>query len=110
MKKDFIVERSGKSFVLYAGLLDEAHTQGLKAINTTLVQVPNDENGRVAIVQATVETEKGTFSGLGDAAPDNVARPMVTCLIRHGGDTGEGAGLARRRQRRGSGARGTRRG
>ncbi|MHB1004983.1 MAG: hypothetical protein ACYC3S_04985 [Chloroflexota bacterium] len=82
MKKEFIVERSGKNFVLYAGLLDEAHSQGLRAINTTLVQVPNDENGRVAIVQAMVETEKGAFSGLGDAAPDNVARPMVTCLIR----------------------------
>jgi len=82
MKKDFIVERSGKSFVLYAGLLDEAHAQGLKAITTNLLQVPNDENGHVAIVQASVETEKGTFSGLGDAAPENVARPMVTCLIR----------------------------
>jgi hypothetical protein len=82
VKKDFIVERSGKNFVLYAGLLDEAHEQGLKAINTTLVQVPSDDNGRVAIVQATVTTEKGSFQGLGDAAPDNVARPMVTCLIR----------------------------
>lgn len=82
MKKEFIVERSGKNFVLYAGLLDEAHAQGLKAINTALVQIPGDDNGRVAVVQATVTTEKGTFQGLGDAAPDNVARPMVTCLIR----------------------------
>lgn len=82
MKKEFIVERSGKNFVLYAGLLDEAHAQGLKAINTSLLQVPGEENGRVAIVQATVTTEKGVFQGLGDAAPENVARPMVTCLIR----------------------------
>jgi len=82
MKAQFIVERSGKSFVLYAGLLDEAHAQGLKQIKTDLIQIPSDENGRVAIVQATVQTEKGTFQGLGDAAPENVARPMVTCLVR----------------------------
>ncbi|MDA8219199.1 MAG: hypothetical protein M0Z94_16465 [Dehalococcoidales bacterium] len=82
MKKEFIVERSGKSFVLYAGLLDEAHNQGLKSLVTNLLQIPNDENGNVAICQATVETEKGTFTGLGDASPTNVARPMVCCLIR----------------------------
>ncbi len=82
MKKEFIVERSGRSFALYAGLLEEAHSQGLKSISTTLLQIPSDDNGRVAICQATVQTEKGTFSGLGDAAPENVARPMATCLIR----------------------------
>jgi hypothetical protein len=82
VKKDFLVERSGKTFALYAGLLDQAHGEGLKSIATVLLQIPTDDNGRVAICQATVTTEKGTFSGLGDAAPENVARPMVTCLIR----------------------------
>ena len=82
MKKEFIVERNGRSFVLYAGLLDEAHAQGLRSIATSLVQIPTEDNGRVAICQATVQTEKGTFTGLGDAAPENVARPMATCLIR----------------------------
>jgi hypothetical protein len=82
MKKEFVVERNGRSFVLYAGLLEEAHAQGLKSILTTLLQIPGEENCQVAICQATVQTEKGTFSGLGDAAPDNVARPMATCLIR----------------------------
>ncbi|MBI3976894.1 MAG: hypothetical protein HY331_01795 [Chloroflexi bacterium] len=82
MKKEFIVERQGKSFVLYAGLLDEAHAQGLKAIRTTLLQIPTDANEHVAICHATVETEKGTFDGIGDASPTNVARAMVPCLIR----------------------------
>lgn len=82
MKKEFVVERNGRSFVLYSGLLEEAHAQGLKSILTTLLQIPSDENGHVAVCQATVQTEKGTFAGLGDAAPDNVARPMATCLIR----------------------------
>ncbi len=82
MKKEFIVERHGKSFVLYAGLLDEAHNQGLKSIHTTIVQIPNDGNGNVSIVQATVETEKGVFTGIGDAAPNNVTPPMRVYLLR----------------------------
>ncbi|HEU5316210.1 MAG TPA: hypothetical protein VFX49_08890 [Chloroflexota bacterium] len=82
MKKEFIVERNGRSFVLYAGLLDLAHERGLKAVTTTLVQIPSDLNGGVAIVHATVETSQGTFTGLGDAAADNVSRMMVPHLIR----------------------------
>lgn len=82
MKKEFIVERNGRSFVLYAGLLDLAHERGLKAVTTTLVQIPSDMNGSMAIVHATVETEGGTFTGLGDADPSNVSRMMVPHLIR----------------------------
>lgn len=82
ISKEFVVERNGKTFVLYAGLLERAHDEGLNAITTTLLQIPGPDNGHVAIVMATVTTSKGTFCGLGDAAPDNVAKPMVTCLIR----------------------------
>ena len=82
MKKEFIVERNGRSFVLYAGLLDLAHERGLKAITTTLVQIPSELNGQMAIVHATVETSQGTFTGLGDADTSNVSRMMVPHLIR----------------------------
>ena len=82
MKKEFIVERDGRSFVLYAGLLDLAHERGLRGITTTLVQVPSELNGMAAIVHATVETEQGTFTGLGDASPGNVTRLMAPHLIR----------------------------
>jgi hypothetical protein len=86
MKKEFVVERQGKNFVLYAGLLDLAHQQGLKSISTQLVQVPNEANNRVAICTATVIIEKDgaerTFTGIGDSAPNNVAPAMQTCLIR----------------------------
>jgi hypothetical protein len=82
VKREFIVERQGKSFVLYAGLLDLAHSQGLRAIRTHLVQVPSEDNAQTAIVSAEVETDKGTFSGIGDASPANVARAMLTCTIR----------------------------
>ena len=46
VKREFIVERQGRSFVLYAGLLDLAHSQGLRAIRTKLLQVPSDDNGQ----------------------------------------------------------------
>jgi hypothetical protein len=82
VKKEFIVERNGRSFVLYAGLLDLAHERGLKSITTTLVQLPSEANGMIAVCHATVETEQGTFTGLGDASPENVSRMMLPHLIR----------------------------
>ncbi len=82
VKREFIVERQGRTFVLYAGLLDLAHSQGLRAIRTRLLQVPSEENGQTAIVHAEVDTDRGTFSGIGDASPANVSRAMLTCTIR----------------------------
>ncbi len=82
MKKEFIVNRQGKDFVLYAGLLDQAHREGLKRISTELLQAPSGDNGQMAICRAEVETEKGTFSGIGDASPDNVGRLIAAHTIR----------------------------
>jgi hypothetical protein len=82
MKKEFIVNRQGKDFVLYAGLLDQAHREGLKRISTKLLQAPSDENGHLAICYAEVETEKGVFSGIGDASPDSVGRMIAMHTVR----------------------------
>ena len=83
MDKKFIVNRQGKDFILYAGLLDLAHSNGLESILTELVQVPSEANNRVAICKATVTMAGGkTFQGIADAAPNNVAPAMQTCLIR----------------------------
>lgn len=82
MKKEFITERQGRNFVLFAGLLDEAHAQGLKRVCTKLLQVPSKENQDVAITWAEVETSKGVFTGIGDASPTNVGRNIVPHIIR----------------------------
>ena len=82
MKREFVINRHGKDYVLYAGLLDEAHQQGLKSIKTALVQIPVAQNGNVAICLAEVVTEQGTFTGIGDADPANVNHMMANVLIR----------------------------
>ena len=71
-----------KEVVTYQGLLSKAHEEGLKYIKTSLIQTPTDENGRVAIARAEVETSRGMFQGYGDASPGNVNPFIVPHLIR----------------------------
>jgi predicted amidohydrolase YtcJ len=77
-----MIERQGKKFVLYAGLLEEAHSRGLRSIETELLQIPDHENGEAAIVRAVVRTEDGKFTGIGDASPENVNRTIAPHVIR----------------------------
>ncbi len=82
MREEYMIERGGRRFVLYAGLLEEAHGRGLRSIETELLQVPGVENGEVAIVKAVVRTEDGQYSGIGDASPGNVSRAIAPHVIR----------------------------
>jgi hypothetical protein len=71
-----------KEVATYRGLLAKAHDEGLTAIVTELLQRPDEGNGRAAIVRAQVTTRKGTFSGIGDASPQNVRAGIVPHLVR----------------------------
>ncbi len=63
-----------KEVATFAGLLAKAHEEGLKRIETELLQVPAEDNHFVAIARAVVETDKGVFTGIGDASAENVNR------------------------------------
>ncbi len=78
----YLKKIQGKDFVLFEGLLEIAHTEGLKVVDTELVQAPSKDNGMLAIVKATVETEKGIFGALGDASPESCEKPMQPHLVR----------------------------
>jgi hypothetical protein len=71
-----------KEVALYKGLLAKAHEEKLSRIRTRLTQVPSGENGRTAIAQAEVTTQKGSFTGIGDASPENVPANILPHLIR----------------------------
>jgi hypothetical protein len=71
-----------KDVVLYAGLLNQAHDEGLARLKTSILQIPTEENGRIAIVKAEVETSKGLFEAIGDACPENVDDFLAPHLIR----------------------------
>jgi len=71
-----------KEVITYQGLLSKAHDEGLKAVRTSLVQTPNEQNGFMAIAKAEVETEKGRFEAIGDASPDSVTAFLTPHLIR----------------------------
>ena len=71
-----------KEVVLYAGLLSQAHEEGLARVRTSILQIPTEENGRLAIIKAEVETSKGLFEAIGDASPESVGEDLAPHLIR----------------------------
>lgn len=71
-----------KDVVTYAGLLNLGHDNGLKRIDTQLLQFPSETNDFTAVFSATVETEKGIFKCHGDANPDNVNNRILPHIIR----------------------------
>src|SRR5437867_10573314 len=73
---------NGKDAVAYAELLGIAHDEGLKSIQTQILDQPSEENGHRCIMKAVVEVEKGRFEGIGDADPGNVEGFLAPHLIR----------------------------
>lgn len=83
VKPEFVVNLRGKDFVLYAGVLDVAHQKGIRRLETEVVQLPSEQNGRECVVRATLELDGGrVFTDYGDANPTNVNRPIAQHLIR----------------------------
>ena len=82
MDGKYIISQNGRQFVRFEGLLLAAHDAGLSSIKTALLQAPSEQNGEMAIVQAEVTTARGTFTGIGDASPQSVARHLAPHVCR----------------------------
>lgn len=79
----YIIDIKGKKFILYEGLLNEAHLKGLASIEVTLVQFPISDNGTNCICKASVIGQDGhLYSDYGDASPQSVDIKLVPHIIR----------------------------
>lgn len=76
INKKFIINLQGSDFIKYEGLLDAFHQNGGKSIRTEII------SNQPLIIQATVEGEKGTYQGIGDADDNNVNKLIVKHKIR----------------------------
>lgn len=78
----FIVNLQGKEFVLYNGLIDLAHQEGLISIEVELLQFPSNENDNTAIAKATAKTKDKIFTDIGDANTKSVGKMLIPHIIR----------------------------
>ena len=76
MEKRFITNLQWKDFVLFEWLLNEFHENWGKSIKTEVIST------NPFIVQATVEWEKWTYQGIGDADDNNVNKLIARHKIR----------------------------
>lgn len=97
VQQEFVKTLQGNDFVLYEGLLDAAHKEGLKSIKTWVEQLPTEENGFYAVVHAVAiklrrkrDTEGNPldewveleFHGIGDASPESVSKNIRPHILR----------------------------
>jgi hypothetical protein len=75
-----IIKLQGREYVTYRGLLFVAHQSGLESVDVKLINW--DAESKMAIVAATVKGERGSFSDIGDASPQNVNRMIASATIR----------------------------
>jgi hypothetical protein len=75
-----VVDR--KEVVTAKGLLHLAHRERLSKIRTRVAQSPSKDNAETAIVVVLVVTQRGAFTGLGDANPRNVNARIAPHFIR----------------------------
>ncbi len=76
----YIQNLKGKEYVLYAGLLDMAHRNGLESMTCEIVQL--DREAKFCMVKATVTGVRGTFEAHGDADPSNTGKMVLSAYIR----------------------------
>lgn len=77
---DQIVNLKGKEYVLFSGLLDLAHRNGLESMTSKLIDYSMLE--QYAVMEATVTGSRGTFVAYGDSTPENTGKMVQSAFIR----------------------------
>lgn len=73
----------GRPYANLDWVLSKAHKEGVKSLETELLQYPTEGNSWCAIFRARVELKSGSvYTGHGDATPKNVGKNIVKHLIR----------------------------
>ena len=79
-KAGHICNLKGKQYILFSGLLQLAHENGLDSIDTEVVT--GDHLEQSAVIVARVKGERGSYTGHGDASPMNVSKMMAPSFLR----------------------------
>ena len=75
-----ICKLQGKEYVLLSGLLKLGHENGLESMQSEIIHMDLDTQS--AVVKCTIIGSRGTFDGIGDATPKNLAKRMLPSFIR----------------------------
>lgn len=79
LSEDYFANVHGKRYILHQGLLKLAHENG--PINISVEIVSYAGVGAEAVVTATASGPRGTFSDVGDAAPENTRLRSATLRL-----------------------------
>jgi len=75
-----IISLQGRQYLTHDGLVRLAHDLGIESIKTEIISW--DPETRAAVVIATAHGARGTYSGIGDASPENVGRAIASACLR----------------------------
>lgn len=75
-----VISLQGREYLTHEGLLRVAHEHGLQSIESELVSW--DPATGAAVIRTTARGERGTYTGFGDATPDNVAKHLKGATLR----------------------------
>ena len=78
--RGLLIRLQGKDYLTHPALLSIAAENGLKSLRTHIHSW--DPETRQAVVVCTAEGERGTYTGIGDACPDNVGRQLAGATLR----------------------------
>ncbi len=94
LNPDYIVQINGKSFVKYAGLLEEVEDRGgLTRLDVEVIQFPAEVNGNTAVCLAKVEMDGKFYSDIGEASIKTLNPQVADYLLSMASTRAKGRAL-----------------